>query len=241
MSIFKENNSAERSSETFAASRKIYTLDHLPRMQGLLSAVRTDTVGGEPFRASLKNIGSILAGEYKRLFQTPAQETGHRQSKSLPTTVFPAPLIIGIPRGGTPLAEGVLSALPNASYFLTNAGDERDSNQPLFPKTFTTDSTSQDILIVDTVVGSGGTVLRHLEALKEMNIDTSARIFLLSTIALSDYQGYGLRGLFSYYPDLTVITGCLEKKAEWKDRHNGEEEHLYVHGIGSVGDLVSVE
>ena len=212
--------------EAFKGREKIYTLDHIPRMQHILADLSSDTVGGEPFRAKLREAGSFLAKAYSII------ETG-TSSGAFIRTVYPTPLIMGIPRGGNPLAEGVRSEFPNSTYLLTNAGDKQRPDEPLLPDNFPSGS---PILLVDTVIGSGETMMRHLDALEKKT--PNIPVFLLSALALLDYQGFGLSRLFSNYPNLTAIICRLETKAEWKERKEGK--HLYVHGIGSVGDLVSV-
>lgn len=145
-------------------------------------------------------------------------------------------MIVGIPRGGIPLAEGVRSELPHTSYFLTNAGDDKRPDEPLFPDNFPTGPANSPLVLVDTAIGSGATIMQHLDAYDEIN--PGAPVVVLSAIALLDHEGHGLSRLFSSYPDLTVITCRPETKAEWHVRADGK--HLYVDGIGSVGDLVSV-
>lgn len=50
--------------EVFKGQERIYTLDHIPHVQRALDAIRSDSVGGEPFRATLRELGGLLGKAY---------------------------------------------------------------------------------------------------------------------------------------------------------------------------------
>lgn len=190
-----------------------------PGFDGLLSAIRTDEVGGEPFRKNLARLAVIMADEWQK--NIPLAATDHQE------------LLIGIsiPRGGTPMGTGLKEALSTYPHFESNDGKNKDTTKPLLPLDFP-HQPIEHVIIGDTVIGTGHTILKTIE---EINRVARVRFFhIFSAVA----SGYGISEILKAQPyGLRICAGCIEEKTKWVVKDG--KPVLFVAGIGDAGDLVS--
>lgn len=205
--------------EQFYGLKRIRTFENHTQAGRVLSAIRTDETGGQPFRAKLAELTTIMVREWQEII--PLESANSHE-----------PLIsIAIPRGGSPMGTGLKEIFPLSSHFESNDGINRDATRSLLPPDFPRRPIDH-VVIADTVIGTGTTIERTIEAIKNL---ARVKYFHIFTAVASDY---GLKQLFQKYPfGLRVCAGCVETKFEWVIKDG--KPVLFVAGIGDAGDLVS--
>lgn len=189
-----------------------------PQLKNLSKLLCVDRKGGKEFRNNLFSVGMLLGKGLKDL-------TSKVNEKLI--------AVIGIPRGGIPLAKGICKSIPKSRLFYTNDGKNTDSKRPLllhnnfFQK-------CQLIIVADTVVDLGVTAERTLRFLAQNYTDTESIIVLISLITSVD----GAHRLEKTFPKLNHYTSILEKNTLWIEATNNINRRI-IPKIGDVGELVS--
>ncbi len=187
-----------------------------PRIEELGNSICQNRLGGEIFRDELHEVG-ILMGKGLPL------DAQQAESESA--------MIIGIPRGGVPLAEGVKQSLPNAQLFFTNDGKNADPYRPLLALD-TPEGYPNLILIIDTVVDLGSTDERTVrEAYSQFPNSTISIISLITSVD-------GAFRLENTFPNLKHYTAIVEKETRWIELSKNINRRI-IPKIGDVGELVS--
>lgn len=187
-----------------------------PRIAELGEILCIDRIGGANFHDELHEVGALM-GEIL--------STGGEESEHEPT------LIIGIPRGGTPLAEGVRDAFSSAELVITNDGKNADPNKSLLEIDESLGNTKL-IFVVDSVVDLGSTAERTIRAVYSKFPDSTIRV--ISLISSVD----GAFRLERMFPRLRHYTAILEKETRWIPVDKNVN-HRIIPKIGDVGELVS--
>ncbi len=202
-----------------------------PGVQQLLFGIRSEKEGGNNFNTKLATLGSMMAnywlGRYgqieQRLVSAPYGEIVQ------PMIINP-PIVISIPRGGTPIGDGVNLIIPTAPHFKTNDGANKDTQRPLLSDDFPVGEQISHVLICDTVVGTGETLHKTIHTISGMI--SVENFFLLTAVASEE----GVRSLLNEHGNLHVYAACVEPKYEWVDVDG--KKVFFVHGIGDAGSLV---
>lgn len=187
-----------------------------PRLKKFSKLLCVNRKGGKEFRDNLFSAGILLGRGLKDL-------TSKVNGKLI--------AVIGIPRGGIPLAKGICKSIPGASLFYTNDGKNADSKKPLLLH----DNFLQEyqlIIVADTVVDLGVTAERTLRLLVQNY--TESIIVLVSLITSVD----GAYRLEKTFPKLSHYTSMIEKNTLWIKVTRNINRRI-IPKIGDVGELVS--
>jgi len=187
-----------------------------PKLEELCELLCLDRKGGGAFRDNLLNAGLLLGKGLKDL-----------------TSEFNKKLIavIGIPRGGILLAEGICRSIPKSSLFYTNDGKNSDPKKTLLlHKNFL--QKCQLIIVVDTVVDLGTTAERTLRFLVQ---NYKENVIILISLITSVDGAYRLEKTF---PKLSHYTSMIEKKTLWIKVTKNINRRI-IPKIGDVGELTS--
>jgi len=160
-----------------------------PQIKRLSKLICQDRKGGKMFRENIFNAGILLG-----------MGLGDLTSKIDRDRIA----VIGIPRGGTPLAEGICKSIPKSKIFYTNDGKNNNSKKPLL-KYDDSLKKCQLIILADTVVDLGVTAERTIRFLIQ-NYTRSA-ILLVSLITSLD----GAYRLEKTFPKINHYTSMVEK------------------------------
>lgn len=187
-----------------------------PQLKKLSELLCLDRKGGKTFRDNLLSAGMLLGRGLKDI-------TSKVNEKFI--------AVIGIPRGGISLAEGICKSIPKSNLFYTNDGRNSDSKKPLLLQSNFFQK-CQLIIVADTVVDLGTTAERTLRFLAQNY--TESIIVLVSLITSVD-GAYRLEKTFS---NLEHYTSIIEKNIIWVEiAKNINRRMLPI--IGDIGDLVS--
>ena len=142
---------------------------------------------------------------------------GQALMRRVPATDNPSALIVCIPRGAYPFAEGARTIIPHADVLVTNDGGLR-TDGPLIPDGVPIRQVGT-LVIADPVLDTGATLDRTLAGL-DRRIERD-RLIMLSVISHPDTA----RRVLQQYPDLHLITADTEDKfipaPDGRGRHRG--------------------
>ena len=105
---------------------------------------------------------------------------------------------------------------------------QRDEEDPekrakLFYSKLPKDIASRQVLVVDPMVATGGSVIRAIKVLIDAGVP-EANITFLNVVSCPE----GLRALYAAYPSIRTITAALDEKLN--------EDKYIVPGLGDFGD-----
>lgn len=217
-SVVSGSKDVSRRIDQFYGPKKVKVLggEH-PGLDHILSVVRKDETGGEPFRRNLAVLTTIMGEKWHKDIDI----EGSGESV----------ITIAIPRGGIPMGMGLRQVLSTYSHFESNDGKNRDTTKPLLPKDFPHRSIDH-VIIADTVIGTGQTIIRTVEEISRV---AGVRFFHILSIVTSSF---GIQEILRARPyGLRICSACIETKFEWVIKDG--KPVLFVAGIGDAGELVS--
>lgn len=188
----------------------------LPGLSPLLSSIRTDLSGGIPLRRNISAIAQIMGSEW--------------QSENYPGR---GGTIIGIPRSGIPMSDGLKMVFSGYEYLKANDGADRDEGQPILPDDLVING--PNLLIADSVIITGTTVALTLSAAlsKVRSIDQIAVFSAFSSVG-------GVINLLDMFPGVEINIGSFAKTKQHWDTHRWKTS-IILDGIPNFGELVSRE
>lgn len=201
---------------------KVNVLNH-PVIKHKISILRDKNTGANEFRSIVTEIAMILAYEATEdlsleefEMETPiAKTTGYRLAGKKQA-------IVPILRAGLGMVDGVLEVLPAAKIGHIGMYRNEETLKPVeyyckLPK----DIGSRDILVVDPMVATGGSVNDAIERLKEKGCKS---IKLLCIIAAPE----GIKAIQEKHDDVDIYVAQLDEKLN--------ENGYIVPGLGDAGD-----
>ena len=201
---------------------KVNVLNH-PVIKHKISILRDKNTGANEFRSIVTEIAMILAYEATEdlsleefEIETPiAKTTGYRLAGKKQA-------IVPILRAGLGMVDGVLEVLPAAKIGHIGMYRNEETLKPVeyyckLPK----DIGNRDILVVDPMVATGGSVNDAIERLKERGCKS---IKLLCIIAAPE----GIKAIQEKHDDVDIYVAQLDEKLN--------ENGYIVPGLGDAGD-----
>lgn len=201
---------------------KVNVLNH-PVIKHKISILRDKNTGANEFRSIVTEIAMILAYEATEdlsleefEMETPiTKTTGYRLAGKKQA-------IVPILRAGLGMVDGVLEVLPAAKIGHIGMYRNEETLKPVeyyckLPK----DIGNRDILVVDPMVATGGSVNDAIERLKERGCKS---IKLLCIIAAPE----GIKAIQEKHEDVDIYVAQLDEKLN--------ENGYIVPGLGDAGD-----
>lgn len=201
---------------------KVNVLNH-PVIKHKISILRDKNTGANEFRSIVTEIAMILAYEATEdlsleefEMETPIKKTtGYRLAGKKQA-------IVPILRAGLGMVDGVLEVLPAAKIGHIGMYRNEETLKPVeyyckLPK----DIGNRDILVVDPMVATGGSVNDAIERLKERGCKS---IKLLCIIAAPE----GIKAIQEKHDDVDIYVAQLDEKLN--------ENGYIVPGLGDAGD-----
>jgi len=186
----------------------------LPGIDSLLSSIRADRSGGEPLRQNISAVAEIMGRDWV--------------SENYPGR---AGTIIGIPRSGVPMGNGLNAVFPGYDYLLSNDGGNRDEGQPILPNNLSING--PNLLVTDSVIVTGRTVALTLSAALS-KASSLERVTVFAAFASAG----GLINLLKIFPELEINIGSIARTKQHWDVHRWKSS-LTLEGIPNLGELVS--
>lgn len=201
---------------------KVNVLNH-PVIKHKISILRDKNTGANEFRSIVTEIAMILAYEATEdlsleefEMETPiAKTTGYRLAGKKQA-------IVPILRAGLGMVDGVLEVLPAAKIGHIGMYRNEETLKPVeYYCKLPNDIGNRDILVVDPMVATGGSVNDAIERLKERGCKS---IKLLCIIAAPE----GIKAIQEKHDDVDIYVAQLDEKLN--------ENGYIVPGLGDAGD-----
>lgn len=201
---------------------KVNILDH-PVIKHKITILRDKDTGANEFRSLVTEIAMILAYEASKdlsleefEMETPiAKTTGYRLAGKKQA-------VVPILRAGLGMVDGVLEVLPAAKIGHIGMYRNEETLEPVeYYCKLPNDIGNRDILVVDPMVATGGSVNDAVERLKERGCKS---IKLLCIIAAPE----GIKAIQEKHDDVDIFVAQLDE--------NLNENGYIVPGLGDAGD-----
>ena len=203
---------------------KTIELKH-PLVEHKLAILRDKKTGTKEFREIISELATMLCYEamkdaetYETEIETPITKMKtHKIDENLYAFV---PIL----RAGTGMLDGIINVMPNAK--IGHIGMYRDE-ETFIPNVYffkvPKDIDKREVIILDPMVATGGSVCDTIEHLKEEGVK---KMKLLCIIAAPE----GLKRIEEKYPDVQIYCASIDEKLN---------EHAYiVPGLGDAGDRI---
>lgn len=200
---------------------KLTIFDH-PLISHKLSIARDENTPMKDFRSLVNEIGGLMAYEITRnlplreiLVKTPITETkGYTLEKDI--------VIVPILRAGIGMVDGIHNLIPNAKIgHIGLYRDEETLEAHEYYAKFPSNLADSEILLVDPMIATGGSVIMAIEALKKRN---AKNIRLVGLVAAPE----GINLIQELHPDVDIYLAALDEKLN--------EVGYIVPGLGDCGD-----
>lgn len=201
---------------------KVNVLDH-PVIKHKITILRDKETGANEFRSLVTEIAMILAYEATKdlsleefEMDTPiTKTTGYRLAGKKQA-------IVPILRAGLGMVDGVLEVLPAAKIGHIGMYRNEETLEPVeYYCKLPNDIGNRDILVVDPMVATGGSVNDAVERLKERGCKS---IKLLCIIAAPE----GIKAIQEKHDDVDIFVAQMDE--------NLNENGYIVPGLGDAGD-----
>ncbi|WP_306483876.1 uracil phosphoribosyltransferase [Anaerococcus sp.] len=201
---------------------KVNVLDH-PVIKHKITILRDKNTGANEFRSLVTEIAMILAYEASKdlsleefEMETPiAKTTGYRLAGKKQA-------VVPILRAGLGMVDGVLEVLPAAKIGHIGMYRNEETLEPVeYYCKLPNDIGNRDILVVDPMVATGGSVNDAVERLKERGCKS---IKLLCIIAAPE----GIKAIQEKHEDVDIFVAQMDD--------NLNENGYIVPGLGDAGD-----
>lgn len=201
---------------------KVNVLDH-PVIKHKITILRNKDTGANEFRSLVTEIAMILAYEASKdlsleefEMETPiAKTTGYRLAGKKQA-------VVPILRAGLGMVDGVLEVLPAAKIGHIGMYRNEETLEPVeYYCKLPNDIGNRDILVVDPMVATGGSVNDAVERLKERGCKS---IKLLCIIAAPE----GIKAIQEKHEDVDIFVAQMDE--------NLNENGYIVPGLGDAGD-----
>lgn len=201
---------------------RVVVFDH-PLIKHKVSILRDVKTGTNEFRSVVSEIAMLMAYEVTRDLTLEEYEvtspletcTGYRISgKKLG--------IVPILRAGLGMVDGILDIIPSAKVGHIGMYRDPDTLKPVeYYVKLPSDIGERDILLLDPMIATGGSVIDAIDALKKRGGES---IKVLCIIAAPE----GIKAIEEAHPDVDIFIASLDR---------GLNDHAYIlPGLGDAGD-----
>lgn len=204
----------------------LHIIDH-PLVTHKLTHLRCKETGSTEFRALVEEIAALMAYEATRdlplaeeTVETPLEPMTGRYIRGKKLAIVP------ILRAGLGMLEGILRLVPNAKVGHIGIYRNEKTLEPVeyFCK-MPDDLQERDILLLDPMLATGGSVVAAIEALQRRGAKPE-QIKFLSLLASPE----GVERLSTAFPQVKIYTASVDDRLD---------ERGYIRpGLGDAGDRI---
>lgn len=205
-------------------SGSLTVVDH-PLVHHKVTRLRDVSTGSDSFRALCKEITLLTA--YEALRGLPVEQVSVETpitTTEAPSLAGPPPVVVGILRAGMVMVEAILTLLPQAGVGHIGLYRDPDTHLPVeYYRKFPVDITEREVLVVDPMLATGGSVVRAFDALADLGCEPSR---LLSIIGCPE----GVEAVHNAHPEVEITLAALDERLN--------EKAYIVPGLGDAGDRI---
>lgn len=213
------DNTCEAKKEPF---ENVFVLDH-PLIQHKLTLMRDKRTSTKEFRELVAEVSMLMCYEVTRdlplknvKVETPLKKTRGKMIDGKKLALVP------ILRAGLGMVDGMTNLIPMAK--IGHIGLYRDPetlNAIEYYCKLPSDVDERDVILLDPMLATGGTVVAAIGFLKERNIKNIKYVCLIAAPE-------GVRNMHNHYPDIPIFCAGLDEALD---------ENAYIlPGLGDAGD-----
>jgi uracil phosphoribosyltransferase len=203
---------------------RLTVVDH-PLVHHKVTMLRDVATGSDSFRSLCKEITLLTA--YEALRHLPVESVSVETpitSTQAPMLAGPAPAVVGILRAGQVMVEAILTLIPQARVGHLGLYRDPDTHEPVeYYRKLPVDITEREVLVVDPMLATGGSVVRAFDVLAEAGCRPSR---LLSIIGCPE----GVEAVHRTHPGVSITLAALDDRLD--------ERAYIVPGLGDAGDRI---
>ncbi len=199
-----------------------------PLVQHNLTKLRDARTDPEGFRRGLAEVASLMVYEATRSFQTKSIAVHTPLVRTRGAQLKHEVVLVPILRAGLGMLPSILQLIPHARVgFLGLKRHEKTLKAGVYHKSLPADLSSFEIILIDPMLATGGSVVAALRLLEERG---ARRVRLVSLVAAPE----GIARVHEHYPELPIFTAAIDEKLN--------AQGYIVPGLGDAGDrLFGVE
>lgn len=200
---------------------KVVILNH-PLIHHKLALIRDETTGTKDFRQTVSEIGMLMAFEISRDLPTIDVDVktpvGIAHVKKLAKEMVVVPIL----RAGLGMVDGILALIPTAKVGHVGLYRDEETLEPhLYYAKFPSVITEAEVLVVDPMLATGGSVSQAIDILKRRGVKHISYVGLVGAPE-------GVKRLQTDHPDVNIFLAAL-------DDHLNEKGYI-IPGLGDCGD-----
>lgn len=188
----------------------------------LVYQIRDPKTDSAHFRCTLEKIGECLARDVLEELNTKEVTietlTGVEAKHTL---LDERPVLVTILRAGLPLNAGVHNIFPNAEVGFLAMSRNEETLKAEVDYVALPDLSNHSVIITDTMVATGGSLIDAIELVKEKS---PSRIFVIAAIASKP----GIERILKQHPDIKIYSAVIDPALN--------EKGYIIPGLGDAGD-----
>ena len=193
-----------------------------PLVQHTLTTLRDARTEPEAFRRGLGQVASLMVYEATRSFQTKSVAVTTPLTRTRGAQLKHEVILVPILRAGLGMLASILQLIPHARVgFVGMKRHEQTLKASVYHKSLPEDLSSFEIILIDPMLATGGSVVAALSLLHERG---ARRVRLVSLVAAPE----GIAHVHERHPDLPVFTAAIDERLNAKG--------YIVPGLGDAGD-----
>ena len=193
-----------------------------PLVQHTLTTLRDARTEPEAFRRGLGQVASLMVYEATRSFQTKSIAVTTPLTRTRGAQLKHEVILVPILRAGLGMLASILQLIPHARVgFVGMKRHEQTLKASVYHKSLPEDLSSFEIILIDPMLATGGSVVAALSLLYERG---ARRVRLVSLVAAPE----GIAHVHERHPDLPVFTAAIDERLNAKG--------YIVPGLGDAGD-----
>ena len=193
-----------------------------PLVQHTLTTLRDARTEPEAFRRGLGQVASLMVYEATRPFQTKSIAVTTPLTRTRGAQLKHEVILVPILRAGLGMLASILQLIPHARVgFVGMKRHEQTLKASVYHKSLPEDLSSFEIILIDPMLATGGSVVAALNLLYERG---ARRVRLVSLVAAPE----GIAHVHERHPDLPVFTAAIDERLNAKG--------YIVPGLGDAGD-----
>jgi len=196
-----------------------------PLVQHKMGLLRQAHLSTKHFRELVSELAILLAYEATAELETETYQTngwaGSVQVKRIKGAKI---TLVPILRAGLGMLDGVLTLIPAAHISVVGLQRDEQTLQPIpYFEHLTSRLDERDILILDPMLATGGTLIATIDLLKRAGARRIKGIFLVAAPE-------GIKALQTAHPDVTIYTAAIDDSLN--------EQGYILPGLGDAGDRI---
>ena len=201
--------------------KNLHVTDH-PLVESKLTLLRDKNTGNKEFRELVREIATFICYEATRDAPLVEIEVETPVTKTTARITNQKYVVVPILRAGIGMVDGVSGLLPTAKIGHIGMYRDPESLEPVdYYYKMPPDSEDREVLLLDPMIGTGGTAVSAITFLKKNGIK---KIKLLSLLASPE----GSARLMESHPDVTIYTAAIDERLN--------DLGYIVPGLGDAGD-----